>query len=179
MDPATLAIASLAGTVISAGVGAVGAIGTAQANAANARYAAGVARNNQIIADQKAQRDAVAGQVAAQSQDFRNSARLGGILAAQSASGLDTSSTSSQEVRQSAEQLGRLDTETVYNNALLQVRSDQAAATGFEAQRRLDVSTANNASTAGLFSAGSSILGGASSFSDKWLRFQNAGVPGF
>jgi hypothetical protein len=170
---------SLVGSAVSGIVGAVGAVtsGIAQSNAA--RYQAGVARNNEIIAQQNAQYSAAAGGVGAQRQDMKNKAVLGAIEAGQGASGIDTGVGSPVTVREGAANVGRLDTETVMSNALAQTRSYTAAASNFEAQSQLDTMTAKNATTAGVLGAGSSLLGGASSFSDKWLRYQTEGVNVF
>jgi hypothetical protein len=176
VDPATLGIASLVGSVISGVTGAVGAIQQGAANADAARYQAGVARNNQIIAQQNATRSAQAGAVQAQNRDFRTRAVVGQIEAGQGAGGIDVASGSSKEVRDSAQQLGRFDAQTVFDNAMLTARSEAAQATNFGAQADLDTMRARNASTSGAIGGFGSILGGATSFADKWLKFQTVGV---
>ena len=179
MDPASLAIASLAATAVSSVVGTVGAVSTGIANSNAANYQAVVARNNQTIASQNAQQSAAAGATASQARDFRTRAVLGEVTAAQSASGIDTNSGSSREVRQSVDELGRLDTATIMHNAMLQSGAYADQAMNFGAQSTLDTSTASNALAAGGIGAGSSLLGGASSFADKWLRYRTQGVEGF
>lgn len=178
-DPATLAIASLAVSAIGAGVTTAGTISQGQANKSAAAYQAQVARNNQTIAQQNAQQAAQAGSVSAQARDFANRQRTGAILAGQAASGIDIESGSSQEVRKSSEELGRLDTATVMANALNTARSYSTQAENFGAQAGLDTLQARNASTAGYLTGGASLIGGASSFADKWLRYQTTGVTGF
>jgi hypothetical protein len=179
MDPATLATVSLAGSVLSAGVGAFGALQSASAQSAAAKYQAQVAQNNQIIAQQNAAQAAQAGRSQAQAQDYANRARMGGIIAAEGASGIDTGAGSSKEVQASAAQLGRLDTANIMQRAMLQARQYNVQAMSEGAQAQLDTMQARQAQTAGLFSAAGSLLGGASSFADKWAKFQTAGVPGF
>ena len=179
MDPITLGVVSLAGSVISAGVGAVGAMQQSAATQASAKYQAQVARNNEIIAGQNATYAAQAGATAGQAQDFKNRATQGAILAAQSASGIDTESETSKEVRDSAARLGRLDTLNIIQQANLNKYGSQTQVTSFKAQAGLSDLQAKSASSAGGIGAFTSILGGASSFADKWLRFQNVGVPGF
>lgn len=179
MDPATLAVVSLASTAIGGVTSFIGSQQSATAASDAANYNAAVARNNQVIASQKAQYEVQAGRVAAQNQDFQNRAKLGAITAAQGAGGIDLDSTSSKEVRDSAAQLGRLDTSTVMNNALVRAYGSNAEATNFGAQAGLDTMQAKNAQTAGTFAGFSSLLGGASQFSDKWLRFQDQGIEGF
>lgn len=172
----TLVIASLASSVVSAGIGFMGAQQQAAGQEAAANYQAQVAKNNQVVAAQNAQYASQAAAIQAQSKDFQNRAKQGGILAAQAASGIDVGSGSSAEVRQSAEQLGKLDTETIYSNALQTVRGDVQQSKNFEAQSQLDTLTARNARSAGTWQSFGSLIGGASSFSDKWARYQLAGV---
>lgn len=179
ISASTLAIASLVTTAVGATVGTVSAISSASAQAGAARYQAAVARNNQTIATQNAQQAAQAGAVAGQSRDFRTRATLGAISAAQSASGVDSETGSSKEVMESAQELGRLDTSTIISNAMQTSRAYTAQGANFGAQSALDEATASNATTAGVVGAGTSLLGGASSFADKWLRYQTQGVPGF
>jgi hypothetical protein len=172
----TIAIAGLIGSAISGVTGFIGAQQQAAATSEAANYQAQVARNNEIIAAQNAQYAAQAGATQAQAQDLKNRATVGGILASQGASGIDIESGSSQEVRRSAAQLGRLDTETIYSNALQTARSNMAQASNFGAQAKLSDFTARNARSAGLLSGFSSLLGGASSFSEKWMKYSNAGI---
>lgn len=176
MDPATLGIVSLVGSVVSGVTGFVGQMQQSAATADAARYQAGVARNNQIIAQQNAARSAQAGAVQAQNRDFRTRAVVGQIEAGQGAGGIDVASDSSKEVRDSAQQLGRFDAQTVFDNAMLTARSEVAQATNFGAQADLDTMRARNASSSGLIGGFGSILGGATSFADKWLKFSTTGV---
>lgn len=175
----TLAIASLAGSVISGGVGFLGAMQQGEAAEQASQYQAQVARNNEITANNNAIYASQVGAVRAQTQDLKNRAVLGQLEAQQSASGLDLGSESSGEVRRGARNLARLDTETIYNNALLQVRAAQQQGVNFEAQAGLNELEGSNARSAALMKGFGSLLGGATSFSDKWLRYQNPGKFGF
>jgi hypothetical protein len=175
----TLAIASLAGSVLSAGVGAMGAMQQASAQEKAANYQAAVARNNAIIQQQNAASAAATGRAQAQQQDLKNAATMGAIYAAEGASGIDLGTGSPTNVRSSAENIGRLDTLNIAQRAAQQVRGYQVGTMSETAQAQLDTMQAQQAKTAGYFGAVSSILGGASSFADKWMRFQTAGVPGF
>src|SRR5678815_1728656 len=107
-----VAALSLIGTAVSGITGFLGSMQQASAAKASANYQAAVARNNQIIADQNAARTAQAGRVQAQSKDFRTRAIVGQIDAAEGASGIGLESESSQDVRRSAQQLGRFDAQT-------------------------------------------------------------------
>lgn len=167
---------ALIGSLVSGVVGFVGQMQQASAQADAAKYQQAVARNNQIIAQQNASYASQAGAVQAQAQDRRNAAIEGGILAGQGASGIDTESTTSREVRQSQEQLGRLDTQTIMQRALLQSRSYTAEAANQGAEADLAGARARSATTGGLLGGLGSLLGGATSFADKWQRYQLSGV---
>jgi hypothetical protein len=170
---------SLAGTAISAGVGIMGSMQQAHAQAAAANYQAAVARNNAIIQQQNAAQAVATGRAQAQQQDLANAARLGALAAAQGASGIDIGSGTFRDVTGSAAQLGRLDTQNVMQRALQQARGYNVAAASETAQAGLEQMQAGQAQRAGVVGAGTSLLGGATSFADKWLRFQTTGVPGF
>ena len=170
---------SLAGTAVSGIVGAVGARQEASAKAQAANYQAAVARNNAIIAQQNAAQAVATGRSQAQEQDIRNRAVLGQIAAAQGASGIDISSPTFQQVTTGQQQIGRLRTEDIMQTALERARGFNVEAMSETAQAQLEQMTAARARQAGTISAASSLLGGATSFADKWQRYQTTGVPGF
>lgn len=167
------ALAAAAGSAV---IGAYGSIQAGNAAATAANYQAGVARNNRVIAQQNAEYSAAAGMGQSQRADAKTRAVGGAIEAAQGASGIDTGVGSPAEVRESAREIGRLDAETIMANAMQQSRAYGAQATNFGAQAQLDKMQGAQARTAGYIGAASSLVGGSSSFSDKWLRYQNVGV---
>lgn len=173
MEVATL---SLIGSAISGVTGFIGSMQQGAAAARAAEYSAAVARNNQIIADQNARYAAAAGEAKAQAQDFKNRSIFGAIEAAQGASGISLDSPTLREVRDSAQQIGRLDTATIMQDALLTSRSYSAQAANFGAEAELDTMRASNARTSGFTSGFGSLLGSASSFADKWSRFKTVGA---
>lgn len=177
VDPVTLAVVSTVATVASGVTGFIGGMQQASAQKQQAEYQAAVARNNQIIASQNAERTAQAGRVQAQTRDFRTRAVEGQIEAAQGASGIGLESESSKSVRESGLQLGRFDAMTTLSNAMQQSRAEVTQASNFGAQAQL---AQMRASSINPFMSGlPSLLSSASSFSDKWSRFKLAGVEGF
>ena len=176
MDPATLGVLGLVGSAASAGVGAVGALTTASAQAQAAQYQAQVARNNQVIAQQNAQTATAAGAQQGQNQDQRTAQLIGSTQAAQGASGISVTSPTSEAVVGGERSVGQLNSQALNYNAYLQGRQGVEEAVSEGEQAQLDVATAQNATTAGLFQAGASILGGASSFATKWSNYQLKGV---
>lgn len=170
-----MAFATLALTAISTVVGVVGALSSASAQAKQAEYQAAVARNNQTIAEQNKQYAVQAGESQAQVQGFKNRATLGAIDAAQGASGLDVSSPTLETVREGAGQVLRLDTENITQQALLRARNYDIQGMNYGAEAGLQTQAASNARTAGWFNAAGSLLGGSSSFAEKWTKYSSAG----
>jgi hypothetical protein len=163
----------LALTAISTVVGVAGAFSQASAQRQQAEYQAAVARNNQIIAEQNKQYATQAGEAQAQAQGFKNRATLGAITAGQAASGIQLDSPTLTDVREGAEQTLRLDTANINANALLRARQYGIQAGQYGAEAELQSMAGRNATTAGFFNAAGSLLGGASSFADKWSRYQS------
>ena len=160
--PAALGVASLV-----ASVGGSVMQGISQSQAAN--YQAQVARNNQTIAQQNAKLAIEQGGVAEQAQRMKTFQLIGSEVAQEAASGVSPNSGSALNVRSSAAETGELDALTIRSNAQLAARNAQIQGMSYGAQAGLYSSMAN---WAGM----NSILGGASSVSDKWLNFQRYGV---
>ena len=172
----TLAIGSLVASVAGAGVGAFGAKSTADANAASYNYKAAVANNNAIIAQRNADQATEAGQVGAQTQGLKNKNLLATQLVTQASNGLDVGSGTNVALRQSAEDLGHLDTLTILSNAAKNAAGFKAQGMNFKAEAGLDTAAAENAEKAGDIGIATSLLGGASSFADKWAGYTQKGV---
>lgn len=191
-DPVTagLAVVSTVATVaggINSASGAreqaEGAQQQAEANAAAGRYKAQVARNNAIIADRNASTSREAGRTIAQTNDLKIRGQTGQILAEQGASGIEVGSGSPTDIRQSLHDLGHLDTLTILANAMNNAQGFKIQSSNFESEARLDemgaaqsVKAGEYAQKAGDYAVASSVLGTASSLSDKWLNFKQKGV---
>lgn len=172
----TLAIGSLIASAAGAGVSAIGASTTANANAQSYQYKSQVAANNAIIADRNAQAAIEAGGVQGQANDLKTKNLVGTQLAVQGSSGLDVNTGTNKDLRTSAIDLGHLDTLTILNNAAKKSAGFKAQGMNFMAESQLDTMSAENAKTAGQFQIATSLLGGASSFADKWVGYQQKGV---
>lgn len=170
--PIVSAVAGVAGTAFSV----IGSMQQSAAAAETAKYQQQVARNNQIISEQNAAYSRQAGQAETEAQGMKTAAFVGSQIAAQGASGIDPTTGSPADVVRSSREIGRLDTLNLVKNAELRARGYDIEASNQGASATLYGAQAKNASTAGLYSAGASILGGVSNFSSKWLKFQNEGV---
>lgn len=172
----TLAAVSIAGGVGGGILGAFGAGKKADAESAADNYKAQVARNNAIIAERNAQAATEAGGVGGQVNDLKTKSNIATQLVVQAANGLDVNSGTNVNVRQSTADLGHLDTLTILNNAAKQSAGFRAQGANFTAEAELDTSAAKYAEEAGGINIAASLLGGATSVSDKFLSFRSKGV---
>lgn len=172
----TLAATSLAASAGSGILGAFGASGKADAEAAAYEYKAGVARNNAILAQRKADESTQEGAQGGQVNDLKTKNLVGTQLVTQAANGLDVNSGTNVTLRESTADLGKLDTLTILHNALKKSAGFKAQASNFESEAELDQMSADNAKEAGKYAVVSSLLGGATSFSDKWAGYKQKGV---
>lgn len=172
----TLAAISIGTTLVGGAVQASGANAAADANAKAAQYQQAVARNNQIIAQQYADRTNMAALTKSEMMNYRTRGVLGTAKATQAASGVDVNSGSALDVRQSIAELGDLDAQTIRYNAEQEAYGYKVRAAGFGAEGQLAGMKADAAREAGDYAVMSSILGTANSVSDKWLGFQRKGT---
>lgn len=172
----TLAIGGLVASAGSSIMGAMGASQKADADAAAYNYKAQVASNNAIIAQRNAEAATSAGASKAQTNDLKTKNMVATQLVTQASSGLDVGSGTAVNLRQSAADIGHLDTLTILNNAAKNSAGFKAQGMNFTAESGLDKAAAENAETAGKYSIATSLLGGASSFGDKWASYSQKGI---
>ena len=159
--------------IASAGVGALGAISNANAQAANASYQAQVAKNNATIASQNAEYATQAGSEKATEASLKARERLGAVTTALAASGVDVNTGSAADVEKTQRETGSLETQQVVNNAALQAYGYRSQSTGYQAEAGLESAEAAEAPTAGLLSATGGLLGSASSLGLNYQILQN------
>jgi hypothetical protein len=148
----------------SAGVKAYGDYQAGQAGYQTGMYQAAVAMNNAVIANQMADREGFAGEVASGLESMRGGARVGDEKAAMAANGVDVNSGSAVDVAVSQRMESKLSADTTMNNALLKAYGYRVQAQSDIAQSQLDTMGANNRRAAGRISAFGDLLSGASSF---------------
>lgn len=179
IDPATLAMIAIGTQVAGAVVQAGAAAGKGEADAAAARYQAAVSRNNAIIAERNAQAELQRGQQLEASKRERTAQALATQRARMAASGLAIDTGSPLRLQEDVAGLGELDALTIRNNAARAAYGYRVQGMSFESQAGLLGMQAEGAEKGGQIGAFTSIIGGASGVSDKWLRYQQAGVEGF
>lgn len=153
----------------SSGLSAYSSVQQGKQAATAANYNASVAANNAQIATQNA---TVAGQVGAEQtaiEQQKTRAAIGGIKAAQAASGIDVNSESAVDVRSSAEELGQLNAITVRSNAARTAYGYQTQAQSDTSQSQLDQQEAGYDKTAGYDKAATTLLGNAVAGSQSGL----------
>lgn len=141
-------------------------------------YQAGVAKLNAQIAEQNATYARNVGEMQAMQVGLEGGQRMGQIRAAQGASGLDVNTGSAKQVQTSQAQITGTEVAAVRSNAAKTAYNYQVEGVQYQTQAQLDTLAGQNARTAGMVGAMSSIVGGASSVANEWLRGQQLGMWG-
>lgn len=169
------------GIASSIGGGLLGAFSSMQQGRAQSRmyqYQAGVASANQQIARQNADYERRVGDVQAQQSGLKTRSEIGSAKAIQAGSGLDINSGSAAQVRESMTQIGKQNADVIRANTARRAYGYEMKGMEQEAQGTLYRSASSNARSAGKIGAISSILGGATSVSSKWLQGRSVGLWG-
>lgn len=178
-DPLTLAAgAGVAGSIGSAVMGGMGANYQAKAKAGQYNYQAGISRVNQSIQEQNATFAGDSGAIEGMQVGLKHRALLSKIVAEKGASGIDVNSGTNLDVYAGAQTIARMDQENVARNAMQKVRAYKSAAWSEGEQANMYDIAARNAKKEGKIGILSSIVGGASSVSSKWMQGNQAGAWG-
>lgn len=167
------AVASLAAGAISA----VGAISSAMGQKEAASYQAQVARNNAMAAEAARRYEIQKGLINAQDQDRANAELKGKQRAAMAASGFDMNTGTMQDIQISQDMLGRTDSLRKAHAGELAGWKLKQQANNFLSEAEIARFRGDSAMTAGLLSAGGSLIGGAGQFAAKWPTFGSAPAP--
>lgn len=110
-----------------------------------------------------------AGQYAESAKKVEGTRTVAAQKVAFAANGVDLGSSSVRSVEGATERVNAMDAAMIHYNAARE-------AYGLEAQAALTKRAGRNAVTGALFKAGTTLLGGANSLSDKWLAYQRSGA---
>lgn len=179
IEEAWLAYAALAASAVSAGVSAYSAHEQGVARSQAMAYQAAVAKNNEALAEQYAQAETQKGARLEEEKRRETAQREGAIRAFAGASGVDANSGSPVRVTEDTASLGELDALTIRNNAQRAAFGYRTRGMDYAAQAQLDTMGSEDAARSGELGAWSSIIGGASSVSGKWLSYKQVGMKGF
>jgi hypothetical protein len=170
-DPLTLATVAIVGSAIGGATKAGGELYTGFANSAAYKYQAGVAAVNQKIAIQNAEYSRAVGESQAERSGIKTAQGVGQTKAVQGASGFRAGEGSGGEVVKSEQMIGAAEQDTIRSNAARAAYGHEVEAINFGAQSKLYSMASTTSKVSGVINATSSLLGGASSTSDKWLQY--------
>jgi hypothetical protein len=163
----------------SSAVDAYGKEKEGQANAEQAFYQSQVAANNQKIADQNAQYALAQGQQQEAAKREQTAQTISMQRATAAASGLDANTGSSLRTQGDIAGLGALDAATIKNNALRTAYGFKVQGLNFGAEAGMLQNQSKDALADGNLAAFGSIVGGASSISNKWQQYKMNRGPRF
>lgn len=175
-DPVTLTAISMGASAAGAGMGFLGADRSAKAKRDMYLYQSGMAKVNAEIHGQNANFAQQQGEKEVIQSGMKSAAIMGKIRAAQGASGIDVNSGTNVDVQDSANKVARMDQDTIRTNVNQRVRSHRNAALGEQMQSGMYDFAAKNAKTEGDIGKVTSIIGGVSSVSSKWLQGRPVGI---
>jgi hypothetical protein len=162
-----MAAAAVASTVVS--IKSAQAQADAQRDAA--RYQAAVAANNQTIANSNAALTEAEGRIKEGAVREKTAQEMGGILAAEGASGVDTGFGTAVRLQEDTARLGETDaltTRNIYHNKAIAFENQASA---FAGEIGMDNSAAEYATKAGYLSQAGSLASGVSSVASKWDKW--------
>jgi hypothetical protein len=161
----------IATTVLSTAMSAYSSIQQGKANEAAYEYQSKVADDNAKLAETYAQGAIATGQAEEQAQRRKTAALMGQQRATTGASGVLVDSGSSLDVTADTAMLGELDAQTVKNNAEWNAYKYRTQGLSYQNSSEMYQSSAANASNAGTMGAATSLLSGAASVSNTWLKY--------
>lgn len=176
MASPALTIASMGTSILGGIFGASGASSAGASASQLGMYQAGIAMQNAAIARQNATYASVQGEQEAAKYGMGARQRQGEIVAQQGASGLDVGSGSNRLTQESQHLVSTMDMAQIRANAAKAAYDYNVQAGAFQQEAMLDVMGANNAKAASKTNALASIVGAASSVSDKWLKASEVGT---
>ena len=159
--PAWLSYATL-------GLSALGTAAGVVSQVQQGRYQAAVARNNAALAEMQARDAERRGRIAEDQQRRRTAQVLGTQRAVLAGQGTALDEGSPLSILGDTAATGELDALTIRSNAAREAWGLRARANNFAAQSRM--------AEPGFLGTGASLLGGASSVADRWLRYRRAGL---
>lgn len=170
-----MAYVQLAMAVVSAVMSSAAAKKEGDAAKAQAEYAAGVARNNQIIAQQYADTERAKGRVAEDAKRQETAQKISAQRASGGSSGLDVNSGTSLDLQADTAKLGEFDALTIRNNAARAAYGYETQGVNYGSAAEMELSRGRYAKNASNIKIGQSIASSASSFAGKWDSMSNAG----
>jgi len=175
-EPTTLAIASIASSVVGGGLQMMGQMQQTKAANGQAQFQAAVARNNQIVAERQATDALQRGELAEKQHRLQVGKLIGRQRTVQAANGVLVDDGSALDTTAETAELGEFDALMIRSNSEREAYSHRVQASNFASDATLADSRSRQGSGLGLLAGGLSMVGGVA---DKWYGFNKAGVKGF
>jgi hypothetical protein len=176
MTAAQVGTASLVASALGGLMTVYGQIQQGKAADASAKYQAAVDRNNAILSDRK-ERDAILrGNEEERRQRVETSQRIGLQRASFAENNIDLGSDSVIDTLSDTAMTGELDALTIRNNAQREASGYAAEGMNYRASAENELMAGKNAKKASKINATASILGTASTVSDRWAGYKTEGV---
>lgn len=178
MGPAAVGSMAMGASAGGSALNAFGALFSGDAAAKGYKYQAGVAKLNADISRQNAEYAIRAGEVDARRMGMRYGQEIGAAKVGQAAKNIDVNRGAPTMVRDSQHDIAIEDQGQIRENANRKALGQFQEANKYEAEASAAKVAARNSRIASYISAGSSILGGVSSVSSKWMQGQQLGMWG-
>jgi hypothetical protein len=163
-------------TIAGGSLSAKGAFEGGLAQEQQSYYQAGIAKLNSAISKQNEEFALNQGEQEASRYGISARERIGGIRAAQGASGLDVNTGSAKDVQESQKTIAHLDTDTIRANAAKVAYDYDVQSIQFGDQARLYEMAGNNQAVAGGINAEASAIGTVASVASKWSQGSQVGL---
>jgi hypothetical protein len=175
-SPTALGSVGAAGSGIGAIVQGIGAMDTANANAAAYTYKAGVALLNKQINQQNANWALEEGDIKGEETGLKAGQEIAHEKTVQASSGIDVNSGTSVAVRDTQTKVAQFDQNVISWDASKTAWGFESKAATDQAEANLDTMAASNAKTAGILGMVGSFISGAGSVASKWYQGQSVGL---
>jgi hypothetical protein len=172
----TLAVASIAATVLSTAVSVYGQVQQGKAAKAQGQYQAAVARNNQIIAERQAADSRARGKAAEAQQALKTRQLMGRQQAVLASNGVLVGQDTALDLTADTAAIGKFDALNIRSNAEREALGYEAQGVNFGAEAGLAEMRGQAGSRAATTAAFGTVLSSAGSVADKWYGFKKEGV---
>lgn len=180
ISSSTLAIGSIAATVIGAGIGIMGQMQQANSQSNAMKYNAEVAANNQVEADQAAVVAQQQGAVQQQQKAYQEDVLIGQQKAGLAANGVDVGSGTAVDLLSDTKAAGELDQLTIVNNAQREAMGFKNQSINYSNQAQLDEASSAATLEGGNLKAAATFATSAGQVANQWYNYsQKIGSPAF
>lgn len=169
-----LVIAQIASLVVGTGAAAYGVYTSTQ----QAKFNKQVARNNAVLAENKAQDSIARGRIEERKRRILGQQKLGEQRAAAAGRGVVVDEGSALDLLLDTAAVNEFDIMTIRHNAQREASGFRQQAADFAVQEGLESAAGRNAVVGGLFSIGGTIATGSALVAEKWYEYNKPAEKG-